>query len=856
MVMKQKKLILVVVALAVSPFSAIASSTSLETSASFSRLVIPVNAKSRFSVKEESGQVVLKLEDNPRPAEVKVTSDQRIKKINLLHSGSTTQEIGLMLEDSSLDYFAYYQPSPPSIVIDIWPKKAEAKSAEIGSRVPAEVKKPIAKPAVAKKINEKPLSLKDNFFFQIPIIVPNFVYSGDSFDTSKERNISGGWNWTKPDNNIPGATNFSLAQKLFERKQYALCIKTIEFARRDYPAGKYSDEMDFLEALAYREMGLAEKDQFLTTKSEEKLQELMLRESREGGYLPFSSKIRIFFASEAYRNERWLDAVSHFEFITTGKNAEKEQDYTGIVMAMAEAYFQLRQYRRVERIYRSLDGKEATKSMIPEAAYRLGNIHAHEKALKKADKAFRDALRKYPEHEAIRVEAYFNLAEVNFGMGDFKKSEEYFLKFLELHPSNTLAGLALVRMGEISELLRKDTNKASEYYLSAINRFPFSLADTLGRLRRARLNVKTEKDIDFQIGSISDVIKSEPIPEEVKRIAHETLIGYLMQSERFEEAAKSSEEGMSITSGVGYEIMKRLYVDALRMQVQQLNKKMAYDQLLALYKQKTEWLEKIGPELYKELAEAYRGLGIYETSNQFLARYAEETRNSVHGRNPSSLERAQDQIALNRAKGEYLQGRFGSLLETLDGFDDIASLRLKVKALLKLNRNNEAKAMSEILFQKVLSTKSSNKKARDEAIIDATEARIVLANERKDYADLESGLQRAIAQLSSRNERFEVMLGDALWFQEKHRPAISAYRKSLEFAKSDERIARANYRMAMSQIAVGEKMEAVNILTKIRSGSQNIWSESARRELELIEWEKKYSVIIGDLPPMGLGIKN
>jgi hypothetical protein len=62
--------------------------------------------------------------------------------------------------------------------------------------------------------------------------------------------------------------------------------------------------------------------------------------------------------------------------------------------------------------------------------------------------------------------------------------------------------------------------------------------------------------------------------------------------------------------------------------------------------------------------------------------------------------------------------------------------------------------------------------------------------------------------------------------------------------------------MAMSQIAVGEKMEAVNILTKIRSGSQNIWSESARRELELIEWEKKYSVIIGDLPPMGLGIKN
>ena len=62
--------------------------------------------------------------------------------------------------------------------------------------------------------------------------------------------------------------------------------------------------------------------------------------------------------------------------------------------------------------------------------------------------------------------------------------------------------------------------------------------------------------------------------------------------------------------------------------------------------------------------------------------------------------------------------------------------------------------------------------------------------------------------------------------------------------------------MALSYIALGERMDAVKLLTKLADSSQNIWGESARQELKLIDWEKKYSVILGDLPPMGLGIEN
>mgnify|MGYP003393709692 CR=1 FL=1 len=426
------------------PVAAVASQATMESTGSFTRVVIPVKAKSKFSVREDASRVILHFEQNPDPAEVKASSDERVKDLRLLQAGQSTQEVGITLAHEGLDYFAYYQPTPPAVIVDVWPKQV-AKTEAAEARMPATAKKSAPKAKAVAKISVKPLDRKGDFFYQIPFVTPDFEFSGESFDTTKERDIGRGWTWTKPDLNLPGGTNFSLAQKLFERKQYALCIKTIEFARRDFPTGEYSDEMDFLEALAYREMGLGEKNQSLISKAEEKLQELMLRESKSGGYLPFASKIRIYFASEAYRSQRWLDAISHFEFITTAKNAEKEQDYSGIVMAMAEAYFRLHQYRRAERIYRSLSGKDSGKTMVEEAAYRLGNIHADERALSKADKAFRSALREFPKHESKRVEAYFNLAESNFGLGEFAKAEEYFKKFIDLHPSNTLSRLELVR---------------------------------------------------------------------------------------------------------------------------------------------------------------------------------------------------------------------------------------------------------------------------------------------------------------------------------------------------------------------------------------------------------------------------
>jgi hypothetical protein len=60
--------------------------------------------------------------------------------------------------------------------------------------------------------------------------------------------------------------------------------------------------------------------------------------------------------------------------------------------------------------------------------------------------------------------------------------------------------------------------------------------------------------------------------------------------------------------------------------------------------------------------------------------------------------------------------------------------------------------------------------------------------------------------------------------------------------------------MGMSYISLGKNEEAVKQLTQLKDSGQSVWAESAKQELELMDWEKKYSSVLRTLPPSGLGI--
>ena len=89
-----------------------------------------------------------------------------------------------------------------------------------------------------------------------------------------------------------------------------------------------------------------------------------------------------------------------------------------------------------------------------------------------------------------------------------------------------------------------------------------------------------------------------------------------------------------------------------------------------------------------------------------------------------------------------------------------------------------------------------------------------------------------------------------------HAAAEKAYTEALAKFPKGERADRGRYNRGMSLLSVGKREDAVKLLTELRDSGKNVWAESAKQELELLGWEKKYSSVLKTLPPSGLGITN
>lgn len=829
---------------------------SLGSLAGYSRIILPVGPRSSFRVQEGiSGKSELRLEvDGPQngkwgPVELK---DERVAGIAIIEETSTTKRVSIRLNKPELETFAYYQPAPSAVVIDVWAgesKPEPRKPASISSTKKQELTK---KAVVEVNKGYAPLNREQNLFFDLPAVTPRYVYQGINFDTVRERDPGAGWEWTNPDLSVPGGINLSLAAKLFERKQYALAIRSVEFARRDFQASPYFDELTYLEALALRNLGKLEKDNSLISRGDEKLRELMLK-TREGNYLPFSGKIRMFFASSAYREERWLDAISQFELITTLKGSEKEADYSGIVMASAESYLALRQYRRAERIYRSVISEMPKSELAKESLYRWGNILSHERAFRKADEIFRQALREYPEHEKIRNEAYFNLAEANFSLGKLSEAQKFFQEYIRRHASNPLAGLAKVRLGEIAELQDRDAKSAAEYYRDAINRFPFSLGETVGRIRLAGADIDKVRDPGFEISMLEKYSDDASLPLAVRQMAEEVLLRYLNHHARFEESMARAERAMGLAEGRPTEIFRALLIKAAIGRSEQLAQAKEFDKLLQLYREKRELYDLAGPEPLRDIAAAYEHLGLPKTANDFMAKYFAAM--SKAPRQPASFTTDRERTVLKIARVDFIQGRYQSVLDLLEESKGTEADRLRVNSMMKLQKWDAAKRLADTFLAENSMRRGNTVKLSDEEKVDFLEAQLAWLEQRKEYRAMEDLLVKAVSEMSTPYERFYFLLADVRWYQQKHATAVTAYQKALELFAKSSRKDRAEFRLGMSFIAQGDRKQAVKILTSLAESSQNIWGRSAKQELELIDWESKYSLVLGELPPAGLGIR-
>jgi tetratricopeptide (TPR) repeat protein len=833
----------------------------LETLEQLTRIQIPVTSGSGFHLLNgKAGEVTLVVErvGSGITESLAKLKDERVKDVTVKTVGLDSAEVTVHFLDPKTESFAYNQGN--NLVLDLWKSKADTLASDAKKTVPGKAKREHVKserkiasaqskaPIVSKVA---PLKIGQDLFHRFVLPMPDLEIAAKDggIDLPPRFKLVEGWKFSDGNKDTDDGKAFEFAKKLFAAKKFGLCLKTIEILLRDHPKTEYLGEVEFLRALAYRRLGEETKTDTLVDRSEKMLQELAAKRNEAGESLPFARSIVLHFASDQLNQKNWLAALPHLEYvISVTKPTDPEYPY--VQMLLAEAYGNVDEPRRAERIYRFLVERFPKHLLAKEAYYRIADLLAVEKNYSRVIDEGEGALQTYPEYEKARAEVLFNIGEASFWLGNLSKAEKNLKRFTEIASAQTNASLAWVRLGEIEEVKNGDLNAAREDYLRAKNGYPFSKGDLVATVRMSRIDLPTEKDPKFVVRTLEQLLADKTLDFDLKRMAELTLADYLLLIGETERAIAIANSGMAQTDGLVFELFRKSYEKGLFARLQEMVRDKKFGDALGLYDREKKWLEDYGPETYRVVSEAYSGLGLFASANSLMEKFASEM--AKGSRKPSSLD-STEKILQEKAANSFAQGAYQEALEEIGSRKDVRASYMKTVSLFRLGKKQDAYEAADRTLPLVKAAKAEFSEDEIEIL-----GEILLDRDSsdRDFPRMERNSKELNSMCVKENERFTFAAADAVWYQKHNKEAEAAYKGALTKFPKSVRSDRARYNLGMCLVAEGKRDEAVKLLTELKNSGQSVWSDSAKEELELIDWEQKYSSVLRTLPPSGLGIAN
>jgi tetratricopeptide (TPR) repeat protein len=125
--------------------------------------------------------------------------------------------------------------------------------------------------------------------------------------------------------------------------------------------------------------------------------------------------------------------------------------------------------------------------------------------------------------------------------------------------------------------------------------------------------------------------------------------------------------------------------------LQQLKEEKKYSEVLAFYKKEQKWIDLYGPETYSVLADTHKGLGLYSTANDLMAKYMN---GSAKGRMIASLGRSSE-YSLEKAKNFFELGDYSQALQHLPDEDSGRTLLIRALSEFRLGRKKQSYVFAE-----------------------------------------------------------------------------------------------------------------------------------------------------------------
>jgi len=889
----------------------------------------------KYEVRREgkNGEVIvlrlppLKVEDARK---LKSLNDPLIKSVRIKEKAVDDLTEVYFTVDTRTDYFDYITDQPSRLIVDFFPKEPDEQSEPLAEKLPEKktpkssgprrpagsdlkiavkaeqptVPSPKEKTEARKDLNYGIFDGGDPEFERFAI--KDYEIKGDPVKTSRMNfylpfpMLDLGVPHLEAILNVPPTYEIvanetrvnkeaRLLLRLFSEKKRAVFIKAADEFLKENPDSPYDEVVRYMAADAHYDIWLASGslDDFDAAMN----QYLALTEKYPES--PMTQRTLLLMGYSYLDRGDSFGALKGFEKFTRMFPESKYIDR--VRLSVASAYLRLNRYDDAYSILDDLEKNGKTQKGRQEAAYRKGDVFFRKKDYAQAIKQYQGAIARHPSVADDYPNAWYNIAEAEFMLGNFRKSIEDYRTFLRKFPDHPYDSYAMTRIGELFGVFGVDSERAMGAFRESFFRYRSTPGAGIARIRMltAKMPQMKEKELASAISEIQSI---------TDRYSPHTATGSqgeitaLVPKEAHGPAPRKQElqgidEFSTILVADGYTARKD-YATAAQGLIKFLQKNPAtpnkdkfvarivnniskgieaavdrgdFMNALELFaKNSPVWLKDTKRvDICYDVGRAYELAGVFKEAtkvyNDCLALLGKK--NGKDGRNQEEVlfERkiGEDSIRLRIAAAEVKDARFAEAEKELKKISKSAELNEKEQieraeiAVEIAEASGQPKAARQYL-EDLLNYWKGDKRltsplhlriarllvAENELKSASQHLEEIIAWKKEDPASVSDDIHASALET----------LGDVFVKRGMRKEAAAAYRELLETYEPSRRLAAVRYRLGQLLYQDGDLKGAESVWNGLSASEDGIWRKLAVEQMESAKWQNEYKKYLERIP--------
>ncbi|MFN8847789.1 MAG: tetratricopeptide repeat protein [Bdellovibrionales bacterium] len=486
-----------------------------------------------YQIKENEEKITLEVDSLAQDSVNKILrfKSPHIKKIQVKQGAVPGKDlIEFNLTSKDVEFFDYLTDQPSRLIVDFYQNSTVQKSENTNLKVPKStaISKSVRKPA-----NDN-ITIKDNGNLSMAMAQANHgLFDGadpdferfaikdyeikeESIIKSRDRfYIPFPWLFETPKQwkqalatpTIYQVTprlddenkQMRLLEKLYTRNRNLVFLQTSDWFLEKFPNTQYGEMIAYMKADVLDRIYQESKTQVDFTKSLQAYREALEKFPES----ELAEKVSLSIGIKLYEQKDYLASLrafnQHIENAKIKSKSKLSRELAGLGVALN--YMQLKKFDDAKIEFEKVSQKSEFPEVREEASYRLGDLYVQTKRFNDAIQSYTSAQKEYPKAQTRFPNSFFNKAEAQFWLGNYRMSLESFREYLKRFPSDAHAPLALTRIGENLEILGADRNRVMGTYLEAYFRYGESLNASVARIRMTASKMKTMKPKEVELAA-------------------------------------------------------------------------------------------------------------------------------------------------------------------------------------------------------------------------------------------------------------------------------------------------------------------------------------------------------------------